>query len=116
MVELIAGAVVFTIAVTGFFGIQVSKRANILAVQQLLMAQEGCANKLEELRATGRKGLGKLDGSRFDIGGLKTGGGLPGRVSVSERRGLWEVSVEAKWDSRGRERSFKLWTLLPKDK
>jgi len=114
IVELMAAALVFAIAVTGYFGIQARKQAHITAAKELSLAQQGCANKLEELRALPTEAAGQLDGSSFVIRGLKSKWGPAGKVSTTEHKHLWEVSVEAVWDSRGKERSYQLWTFLPK--
>ena len=115
VIELAAAALVFAIAVTGYFGIQAVKGAHILAAKELSLAQQGCANKLEELRALSVEAAGQQDGKRFGIKGLRSNSGPAGRILTTEHKNLWEVSVEARWNSRGRERGFQLWTFLPKD-
>ena len=61
VIELAAAALVFAIAVTGYFGIQAVKGAHILAAKELSLAQQGCANKLEELRALSVEAAGQLE-------------------------------------------------------
>jgi len=115
MIELTAAALVFAIAVTGYFGVQAVKERHILAAKELSLAQQGCANKLEELRAVSVEAVGQQDGKRFSIKGLSSNSGPAGRILTTEHENLWEVVVEARWSSHGREHSFQLWTFLPKD-
>ncbi len=114
LVELMAGTLVFAIAVAGYFGIQARKQAHILAAKQLSLAQQGCANKLEELRALSPDAAGRMDGRRFGIKGLEGRLGAAGEIHTTEYENLWEVSVAATWSSGGRERCYELWTFLPK--